>query len=95
MKQANMGNAMRQAVLLLSEMRTQMYLDNQLQQRVLLALTLLQLNASVKNNGSTQQLKRNLETQISKYVTGDFGAPTAASTPLPANTQIPSIPTSS
>ena len=95
MKQANMGNAMRQAVLLLSEMRTQMYLDNQLQQRVLLALTLLQLNASVKNNGSTQQLKRNLETQISKYVTGDFGAPTAASTPLPANTPIPSIPTSS
>jgi hypothetical protein len=89
MKTATVGNALRQAVILLSEMRTQMYLDNQLQQRVLSTLTLLQLNTTKDASSAMAQSKANLDAEISKYVSGDFGSSSAATAIPDMKTQMP------
>lgn len=90
MQTASVANALRQAVMLLSEMRTQMYLDNQLQQRVLATLTLLQLENTKNASAAMEGSKSTLETEISKYISGNYGSPSAA-TATP-NTKMPPMP---
>ena len=81
MKQATVANSLRQAVMLLSEMRTQMYLDNQLQQRVLSTLTLLQLNTTKDASSAMAQSKALLDAEISRYVSGNSGSSSPTSIP--------------
>jgi len=69
-KNAQLADVMKQAVLILSEMRTQAYLNNQLLQRILMTNSVRLLNVSNEDMATTNNTIKAIKTDVDAYVVG-------------------------